>query len=134
MARSAVVGGTTLDFGAQAVVLRQSSSLNVGAGSMTILAASLELQPGTALLGPGGAISVQTTGNIVVLRPSQGTPARIDVADPVAADRIELVSSAGIIQIDGVLDARGTNTDGLGGSVDVTGNVLIWRRPHERRW
>jgi len=121
----AVVGGSMLNFGSQAVVFRQSSNLNVGSGTMTILAGSLELQPGTALLGPGGTIVVQTIGNITVLRPSQGSPARIDVADPVAADRIELGSSGGTIQIDGILDARGTNTDGSGGSIDITASTVL---------
>ena len=121
-----VVPGTTLDFGTQDVVLRESSNLDVANGAMTILAGSLELQKGTALLGSGGTITVQTTGDIRLLRPPQGSPARIDVTHPVAADRIELVSIAGTIQVDGVLDARGTNTDGLGGSIDVTGgNVII---------
>jgi cysteine-rich repeat protein len=117
---------TTLDFGSKDVRFRQSSTLDVGAGAMTIQAGSLELQFGTALLGHGGVIVVQTTGNIAVLRPSQGTPARIDVSDPSAADRIELTSTGGAVQIDGVIDARGTNTDGVGGSIDVTGgNVLV---------
>src|SRR5262249_54420236 len=100
-----VVNGSTLDFGTKDVVFRQSSTLNVGTGTMTILAGSLELQPGTALLGPGGTIVVQTTGNITVLRPSTGAPARIDVVDPAAANRIELDSATGTIQIDGIVDA-----------------------------
>jgi cysteine-rich repeat protein len=120
-----VVNGSTLDFGTKDVVFRQSSSLNVGIGTMTIKAGSLELQPGTALLGAGGTIIVQTTGDITVLRPSQGSPGRIDVADPVAADGIQL-ASGGTIRIDGIVDARGTNTDGFGGSVDLTAtNILV---------
>jgi cysteine-rich repeat protein len=121
-----VVAGAVLDFGTKDVVFRQSSTLDVATGTMTVLAGSLTLQPGTALLGHGGSILVQTAGTIAVLRPSQGSPARIDVADPVAADRIELRSQAGTVQIDGILDARGTNTDGSGGSIDVTGgNVVV---------
>src|SRR5262249_51927052 len=120
-----VVNGSVLDFGTKNVVFRQSSSLNVGTGTMTIKAAGLELQPGTALLGPGGTIIVQTTGDITVLRPSQGSPARIDVADPAAADAIQL-AAGGTIRIDGIVDARGTNTDGFGGSIDMTAtNVLV---------
>ena len=92
---------------------------------MTILAKSLELLPGTALLGPGGTIIVQTTGDIR-LRPSSAAPCRIDVADPTGADRIELLSTTGTIEIGGVVDARGTNTDGFGGSIDITGaSVLV---------
>jgi cysteine-rich repeat protein len=121
-----VVTGSILDFGTKDVVFRQSSSLNVGTGTMTLKAKSLELQPGTALLGPGGTIIVQTTDDIKVLRPSQGSPARIDVADPVAADFISLASSGGTIQINGIVDARGTNTDGSGGSIDVTAaNIVV---------
>ena len=121
-----VVDGSTLDFGAMNVVLRQGSTLNVGAGSMTIKAGGLELLPGTALLGAGGSIIVETVGDIAVLRPSQGASARIDVAHPTAADRIRLESTAGAVRIDGILDARGTYPEGLGGSIEIIGaNVLV---------
>jgi cysteine-rich repeat protein len=122
-----VVAGSTLDFGTQDVVLRQGSTLDVGAGAMTILARSLTLQPGTALLGHGGSISVRTENNIGVLRPSQGTSARVDVSAPVATGtRIELISENGTIEIAGALDARGTNTDASGGSIGVSAlGVLV---------
>lgn len=125
-----VVAGSTLDFGTQDVVLRQGSKLDVGNGSMTILAKSFTLQGGTALLGRtsqngSGTISVQTTGNIVVVKPTQGSAGRIDVADPASGGRIELLSATGTIQIDGVLDARGTNSDASGGSVDVSAASVI---------
>ena len=120
-----VVAGATLDFGARAVVLRQGTTLDVATGVMTILAGSLELQPGTALLGHGGSVVVQNAGPIAILRPSQGSPARIDVTDPVGANRIDLLSTAGTVQIDGTLDARGTNTDGSGGAVDITGATVL---------
>src|SRR5262249_54161782 len=118
--------GSTLDFGTKDVVLRQGSTLDVATGTMTILAKSLTLQPGTALLGHGGSIFVQTDGPISVLKPSQGAPARIDVSDPVLGEEIQLTSTNGTVQIDGVLDARGTNPDGSGGSIDIAGvNVII---------
>jgi cysteine-rich repeat protein len=121
-----VAAGAVLDFGTKDVVLRQGSVLDVGTGAMTITAKSLTLQFGTALLGHGGSVVVQTEGPIAVLKPSQGAPARIDVSDPVLANRIDLTSTAGTIQIDGILDARGTNPDGSGGSIDMAGaNVLI---------
>src|SRR5712671_6051217 len=74
-----VVPGAILDFGTQAVVLRQGSSLTVTNGDMTVLAKSLELQQGTGFLGPSATIAVKTTGAISIVRPSQGSPARIDV-------------------------------------------------------
>ena len=120
-----VVSGTTLDFGTRNVVLRQGTALDVGAGNMTIVAGSVEMQPGTALLGAGGMIVVHATQDgIRVLRSTTGTRARIDVRDPAVSNRIELVA-AGTIQIDGVLDARGTNTDGAGGSLDVAGTSIV---------
>ncbi|HXJ35612.1 MAG TPA: DUF4215 domain-containing protein [Candidatus Eisenbacteria bacterium] len=119
-----VVAGTTLDFGTRAVVLSHST-LDVGTGTMTILAGSVELRPGSGLLGPGGAVVVHTQGTIAVLRQGN-TRARIDVADPASADRIELDAGSGAIQIDGVVDARGTNADGIGGSIDLKGsNILV---------
>lgn len=121
-----VVGGSTLDFGDLDVVLRQGTKLDVGTGTMTLLAGSLTLQPGTALLGHGGAILVQTARDIAVLRPTSGSAARIDVADAAFSDRIDLVSETGTVQIDGVLDARGTNTDASGGFINVSAaNVIV---------
>ncbi|MGH7894052.1 MAG: hypothetical protein ACREQL_05240, partial [Candidatus Binatia bacterium] len=119
-----VVPGTTLDFGARAVVLQHGTRLDVGAGILTVVAGSLELQAGTGILGHGGAVIVHTQGSIAVLR-SGATRARIDVADPAAANRIELSAANGTIQIDGYLDARGTNTDGVGGSVELTGGSIL---------
>jgi cysteine-rich repeat protein len=119
-----VVAGTTLDFGTRDVVLQHGSRLDVGAGTMTLKGNSLTLQAGTALIGAGGAIVVQTQGNVSVLR-NGATLARIDVADPSAADHIEITSTAGTVQVDGLLDARGTNTDGSGGSIDIAGNDIL---------
>jgi cysteine-rich repeat protein len=121
-----VVGGSTLDFGNQDVVLKNGAKLDVGNGNMTVLAGSLTLQPGTALLGHGGSIVVQTARDIAILRPSQGSAARIDVADAASADHIDLASANGTVQIAGILDARGTNTDAAGGSISVSAaNVLV---------
>jgi cysteine-rich repeat protein len=121
-----VVPGAILDFGTQAVVLRQGSSLTATNGDMTVLAKSLELQQGTGLLGPGATIAVKTTGAISIVRPSQGSPARIDVSNYSSGGQIDLESTGGTIQIDGIVDARGLNTDGIGGSIDITGaNVLV---------
>jgi cysteine-rich repeat protein len=116
-----VVAGSTLDFGNQDVVLRQGTKLDVATGTMTVLAGSLTLQGGTALLGHGGSISVEAQREIVL-----GSAARIDVADEASADRIDLASAGGTVQIAGVVDARGTNNDGAGGSISVAAaNVAV---------
>ena len=119
-----VVEGAVLDFGSRAVVLRQGTRLDVGTGTMTVMAGRLELQAGTGLLGHGGAIFVHTEHDIAVLR-SSSTRARIDVADPAAARNIQLISETGTVQIDGFLDARGTNSDGVGGSIDISAANVV---------
>jgi hypothetical protein len=69
---------------------------------------------------------VQTTGDITVLRPSQVRPLASTWPTPSLPIASSSRSTGGTIRIDGIIDSRGTNTDGFGGAVDITAtNVLV---------
>src|SRR5262245_22430882 len=57
-----VTDGSTLDFGARALVVNRFKHLDVGGGSMTIRVRSIEVEPG------GGIIAVtDTTGGVITI-------------------------------------------------------------------
>jgi len=112
-----VTTGSVLDFGTRAVVVAASGRLDAGAGSMTIKAASLVLQPGARLLSTGGTIDVTVTGTIAVQ--TGAAFARIDASGS-SGGNVSL-TAGGAITIDGQLLADATAAAGDGGEIDVDG-------------
>jgi hypothetical protein len=111
----------TFDLGGRALELEPGARLDVGAGSMTIIASSLKLRTNTRLLARGGRVTVTTTGGIEI-----GGQSRIDVSDTTSPNdfpgTIQL-QAGGDVVIEGLLDAAATTkTDG--GFVEVRGNAV----------
>jgi hypothetical protein len=105
-----VASGSVLDFGTRALELGGNGRLDVGAGSVSIMAGQLVLGGGARLVGAGGVIGVTVGGAIMV----DGN-ARIDVS----ADRPGWITLTGAdVRINGLVAARATT--GLdGGNIDV---------------
>ena len=127
-----VTNGSVLDFGQRQLVLPGGSGtkLDIGSGSVTILAGGLTMNPGSSIVGSsgpsvGGNLLVQVTGSIEVLRDGN-SKARIDVSHFSQPGAIELVSG-GDIRIEGVVTAQGTQAESGFGTIDMTadGDVLI---------
>jgi cysteine-rich repeat protein len=114
-----VTDGSVINLGTRALLLASGSGtrLDAGLGSMTILAGSVTLNPGSALLARGGTIAVTTTGRIAILR-SGNSRARIDVSDFVAPGTI-MLDAGGDIEVQGILTAQGVGADGGSGSINI---------------
>src|SRR5947207_1390720 len=98
-----VTPGSTLDLGSRALDVRAGGSLNVSSGLMTILAGSVRVESGGALLGSstqdtGASIKVMTSGDI----------------------RVETGASGG-----GSFGDGGTVTVIASGNVTVNGNYVL---------
>ncbi|HWP67472.1 MAG TPA: DUF4215 domain-containing protein [Candidatus Limnocylindria bacterium] len=124
----AVTNGSVIDLGGRALVLAAGSGtrLDAGSGSMTIVAGSVTLNPGSALLARGGSIMVVTTsGNVAVLRAGTAR-ARIDVGD-FTFPGVITVDSAADIEVQGIVTAQGSGADAGSGSIGLMaeGDVLI---------
>jgi hypothetical protein len=113
--------GSTFDLGGRALVLESGGRLDVGTGSMTIIAKSLRLKPNSRLVGRGGRVTVTTSGGIELNGNS-----RIDVSDTVSLGdfpgRIRL-QGGGDVVIEGLLDASAAAKSD-GGVVEVTGATV----------
>jgi hypothetical protein len=111
----------TLDLGGRALELEPGARLDVGTGSMTIIASSLKLRTNTRLLARGGRVIVTTTGGIEI-----GGQSRIDVSDTTSPNdfpgTIQLQAGSDVV-IEGLLDA-GATTKTDGGFVEVRGNAV----------
>jgi len=125
-----VASGSTLDFGSRALVFPGGSGkkleLEAGTGlrSMTILAGSVAIEPGSAIVGKGGFVDIRTTGSVMVRR-SGSTRARIDVSDQIFPGSISIVTTGpnGDVIIEGTVTAHGTGTDADGGGVDISAST-----------
>ncbi len=110
-----------LNLGARALELEPGARLDVGKGSMTIMARSLKLRSNTRLVARGGDIAVTTTGGIEV-----GGDARIDVSDTVNLNDFPgtmRLHAGGDVVVAGLLDASAAGkTDG--GVIDVSGAAI----------
>lgn len=110
-----------LNLGARALELEPGARLDVGRGSMTIMARSLKLRTNTRLVARGGDITVTTTGGIEV-----GGDARIDVSDTVNVNDFPgfmRLHAGGDLVVEGLLDASAASkTDG--GLIDVRGAAV----------
>lgn len=122
----AVTDESVIDLGARDLILRSGSALTVtplpngeqGAVpgiSMTIRAANVTLEGGTALKGVGADIVVDVTGGINVLK--SNSPARIDVSG-VIPGTIELEADGDIL-VQGVLDAGAGAVESDGGVITL---------------
>jgi cysteine-rich repeat protein len=119
--------GSVLDFGSRALVLPGRSGnrleLDTGTGvrTMTILAGSLTIEPGSLIRANGGIVDIQTLGSVIV-RASGSTLGRIDVSDPVLPGILDIETTgpdADVI-IEGVLTGAGTGTEGGNTSIDIS--------------
>lgn len=113
----------TFDFGARAVVLKQGAKIDFGSSDFRIVAGSVTMEPKAALVGAGGLLSIDTTGDIRIQK-AGSNPAKIDV-NASFPGRVSL-TSGGRTQIDGTITANATSVDETGGDIAVTaGEVVI---------
>jgi cysteine-rich repeat protein len=119
--------GAVFDLGSRALDVKSHGVLNVGGGSMTILAGSVRIEPGGTLVGRGGAaggtIVVTAIGGIR-LEAAGATVGRIDVsADSVAG--IVTLTAGGDVALDGAIVAKATATAGSGGTVTISAGGAV---------
>lgn len=121
-----VTSGSVLDFAGRDLILKQRGKIDVDGGSLTIKAANVTLEGGSAVLGvpdsgAGGSVDIAataaTTGKILVLK-----DALIDVGGA-PAGRVDL-TAVGDVRIVGALRANGTTDDGDGGTVAIDANNI----------
>jgi hypothetical protein len=112
---------STFDLGGRTLVFEGGGRLDVGTGSMTILAANLRLRGNSRLVGRGGHISVTTTGNIEI-----GGDTRIDVSDTISLADFPgsmNLKAGGDVVIEGLLDASAA-AKADGGVVELSGAAV----------
>jgi hypothetical protein len=123
----AVTNGSLIDLGNRALVLAAGSGtrLDAGTGDMTIMARSVTLNPGSALLARAGAVNVLTTGSVSILR-AGSSRARIDVGD-FNSPGIISIDAGGAIEVQGVVTAQGAGAEASSGSVGLmaAGNITV---------
>ena len=124
-----VTTGSILDFGDRAFVLPSGSGtkLDFGDGVVEIRARSVTLNPGSAILGPGGSLAIETTGDVSIMRDGN-TKARIDVSQAFFPGSISIqTTGGGHVVVEGILSAAGTQADGGFGTiaVDAAGDILV---------
>ena len=123
----AVGNGAVLDFGTRTLEVLGSGRLDVGAGSMTILAGAVRMRVGGRLTGFGGAINVRASGPIEIEESS-----RIDVSG--VAVGLIFHEAAGDVTIAGVLDAHSAGradggfvaVSGAAVTMSSTARALVW--------
>lgn len=113
--------GAVLDFGDRAVEMENGGRLDVGRGTMTIMARSVRLRGNARLLGRGGRIVVNTTGNIEL-----GSGTRIDVSETSNLNDVPgslRLAAGGDVTINGLLNASAVQKN-EGGAVEIAGNAV----------
>ena len=126
----AVAPGSTLDLGSRALDVRAGGSLGVSSGLMTILAGSVRVESGGALLGSspqatGASIKVMTSGDIRVETGANGA-GTIDVSADLNPGEIDLLAHGNVV-LAGSINTSANNAQGDGGVVNVSadGNVSV---------
>jgi cysteine-rich repeat protein len=123
----AVSDGSVIDLEGRALVLAPGSGtrLDAGAGSMSILARSVTLNPGSALLARAGLITIMTSGDVAVLR-AGSSRARIDVGDFTSPGAIT-IDAGGDIEVQGTVTAQGAGAEGGNGTITLTagGDLVV---------
>lgn len=113
--------GSVFDLGGRALEIESTGRLDVGAGSMTIIARKVKLKTNARLLGRAGNITVTTTEGIELAGNT-----RIDVSDTPSLDDFPgsiRLQAGGNVVIEGDLDAAaGQKTDG--GVVEIRGATI----------
>jgi cysteine-rich repeat protein len=118
---------SVLDFGTRAFVLPGGSGtkLDIQSGTVRIIAGSLRINPGSAIVGNGGTLEVETLGPIEVLA-SGVSDARIDLSDPVSPGAIALSTTAGgDVVVQGVVASKGTALESGLGLIDIASSGAI---------
>jgi cysteine-rich repeat protein len=120
-----VVGAQrTFDFGSRTVVFQQGAKLQANSGAtVSLLLGNLTLDPGAALVAPGGTINVSATGDVDLMRDGNRARARIDVNEAISPGLIT-ITAGGAVVIDGNLEAIGRNNEGGTGAIDVLGESV----------
>ena len=119
----AVAPGSTLDLGSRALDVRAGGSLSVSSGLMTILAGSVRVESGGALLGSspqatGASIKVMTSGDIRVETGANGA-GTIDVSADLNPGEIDLLAHGNVV-LAGSINTSANNAQGDGGVVNVS--------------
>jgi len=112
----------TFDFGGRAVIFEQGAKLVAGNGTLSLLLGSLTLDPGAALIAPGGTINVSAVGDVMLKR-SGNARAKIDVNQAIAPGLVT-ITAGGDVTIEGNLESRGLNNEGGAGALDVFGRSV----------
>jgi hypothetical protein len=119
--------GSVIDLGTRGLHIGSGGSLAVGSGLMTIRCGALLVRPGGALLARGrtggGSIAVTTTGDISVAT-SASFRGIIDVSDATDPGSVNL-TAGGNVEIDGLLSADATSTEGDGGWVSLSAGAGV---------
>jgi cysteine-rich repeat protein len=120
----AVTDGSVLDFGTRDFVLGGGAAnprLDAAGGGMVIIAGSVTLNSGSALLARGGTIALTVSGDVTV-----AGNARIDVSDFVSPGTVT-IDADGDVAVQGVITTQGTGAESGNGvlSVLAMGNVLV---------
>src|SRR5882724_1447121 len=125
-----VTPGSTLDLGSRALDVRAGGSLSVSSGLMTILAGSVRVESGGALLGSstqatGASIKVMTSGDIRVETGANGA-GTIDVSADLSPGEIDLLAHGNVV-LAGSINANANSTQGDGGVINVSadGNLSV---------
>jgi len=134
---------SVIDLGNRALLVTSTGSLNVGSGTMTILAGVITVEQGGSITGlgsgslPGGIITMRGSDlNVAGLIRSDGAPPRditleftgaVTISGTVSARALFRNASGAVIvvegasaNISGTLDARAGTEDSSGGEIDVT--------------
>jgi len=117
----------TFDFGSRAVTIAGTSVIDAAENLLNVVAGSLRIESlgkirarGTTLR-PGGLIAITTTGDV-----RTDSASVVDVTNGGDAGQVE-INAGGSVQIDGRIDAFGTNTEAAGGYVTIFagGDILV---------
>lgn len=122
--------GSTIDVGTRALVVKSGRTLGIAAGTLSIVAGSLVLEPGAVLGGTttgntGASIAVRTTGAVLIDR-SGNTRARVELSALLEGGELN-VEAGGPVTVHGSLLAKAINIEGSGGDIDISsgGAVLV---------
>jgi cysteine-rich repeat protein len=122
-----VSDGSALDFGTRALVVKRNKHLDVGGGTMTINAGSVEVEAGAGIQGistsVGGVIHINTTGGVHVAVDGT-TQGHVDVSATFSAGEVH-ITAGGDVVIDGSLAATALDINGDGGTLEVTAGGKI---------
>jgi len=120
---------SVIDLGSRALDVKNRASLAVTTGSLTILARSVHVEIGGAILGkgdPNGALVTINTIQDIAIDGNTTSQGRIDASAPSAAGEIDLTAGT-TITLTGLLTSKASTPPGSGGTINATagGDVTI---------